>query len=72
MASIIAYLVSHYWRRYVGWPDLLVYRNSSFFFAEVKSSRDRLSQDQKRWISDNHEILGFSFKLVKITRAGST
>lgn len=64
--KILRYLVGDYWRRYCGWPDLLVYRNQEFFFVEVKSSADKLSEDQKRWIRGNFEELQFPFKLVKI------
>jgi hypothetical protein len=32
----------------------------------VKSSGDKLSDDQKRWIEDNHRRLKLPFKLVKI------
>ena len=34
--------------------------------VEVKSSRDKLSDDQKRWIRDNHKILKLPFELVKL------
>ena len=71
IAIVLRYLVGHYWGRYVGWPDLLVYRGEEFFFAEVKSSGDKLSEDQKRWIRDNHEMLRFPFKLVKVHRAAT-
>ena len=46
---ILYYLVEDYWKRRSGWPDLLVYRDEQFFFAEVKSSSDRLSDNQMRW-----------------------
>ena len=65
---LLRYLVDSYWERYVGWPDLLVHRTGSFFFAEVKGSGDKLSLNQKRWIADNSKLLGFPFKLVKIHR----
>jgi hypothetical protein len=45
---------------------LLVYRGSDWFLAEVKASGDGLSEDQKRWIQDNHRYLHLPFKLVKI------
>ncbi len=63
---ILRYLVGDYWQRYCGWPDLLVHREEEFFFVEVKSSKDKLSEDQKRWIRGNHAELGLPFKLVKI------
>ena len=63
---ILRYLVGDYWRRYLGWPDLLIYRQDEFFFAEVKSSSDKLSEDQKSWIRGNSAELHLPFKLVKI------
>jgi VRR-NUC domain len=66
LKRVLRYLVKDYWGRYLGWPDLLVYRGSDWFFAEVKASGDSLSNDQKRWIRDNHRYLRLSFKLVKI------
>lgn len=65
---ILRYLVGDYWGRYIGWPDLLVFREQEYFFAEVKASKDKLSSDQKRWISDNSSILELPFRLVKIHR----
>jgi hypothetical protein len=69
--KILRYLVGHYWGRYVGWPDLLVYGGNEFFFAEVKSSGDKLSEKQKHWIRDNHEGLNFPFKLVKVHKTAT-
>lgn len=65
---ILQYLVTDYWRRYVGWPDLLVYKGEDYFFVEVKSSRDKLREDQKNWIEGNSSELHFHFKLAKIHR----
>ncbi|UUO05325.1 VRR-NUC domain-containing protein [Blastopirellula sp. J2-11] len=66
LIAILRYLVDSYWERYLGWPDLLIFRDDDYFFAEVKSSKDKLSIEQKRWISDNHKALKLPFKLVKI------
>lgn len=66
---ILRYLIDSYWDRYLGWPDLLVYRENEYFFAEVKSSNDKLSNDQKRWIRDNHDLLNLPFRLVKIHKS---
>ena len=71
ICKILRYLVDDYWHRYCGWPDLLVYKGNEFFFTEVKSSRDKLSEDQKNWIRGNYEILRLPLKLVKIHRAGT-
>lgn len=66
--SILRYLLGDYWKRHCGWPDLLVHRDGEFFFAEVKSSKDKLSEDQKRWIQGNREQLQLPFCIVKIHR----
>ncbi len=68
ITRILGYLVGDYWSRYCGWPDLLIHREEDFFFAEVKSSKDKLSEDQKDWIQGNAEHLGLPFKVVKIHR----
>jgi len=67
---ILWYLLGDYWRRYCGWPDLLIYRQDEFFFAEVKSSNDKLSEDQKDWIRGNSAELHLPFKLIKIHKKG--
>lgn len=71
IVSILRYLVSDYWGHYLGWPDLLLQRDDEVLFVEVKSSSDRLSGDQKRWIADNHEHLKLPFRLVKLHRKPS-
>ena len=63
---ILSYLIKDYWNNYLGWPDLLVYKGDEFFFAEVKSSSDKLSEDQKHWIKKNSSEIKLPFKLVKI------
>ncbi|MFO1486687.1 MAG: VRR-NUC domain-containing protein [Verrucomicrobiaceae bacterium] len=65
---VLRYLANDYWGRYLGWPDLLLWKKDEVIFIEVKSSRDKLSENQKAWITDNHNILGLRFKLVKIHR----
>ena len=67
---ILRYLIRDYWGRYLGWPDLLVYKGTDWFLAEVKASGDKLSDDQKRWIQDNYQHLHLPFKLVKIHKQG--
>lgn len=63
---ILAYLVGDYWGRHLGWPDLFMYKDDSFCFVEVKSSNDKLSEDQKDWIQGNSKQLKLPFRLVKI------
>lgn len=69
--SILKYLTEDYWGRYLGWPDLLVYKNNEFSFVEVKSGGDKLSENQKKWIKNNASILKLPFKLAKIHRKRS-
>jgi hypothetical protein len=64
----LRYLVDSYWDRYLGWPDLFLSRSGEFEFAEVKSSGDKLNTNQKTWIANNHDILHFKFRLIKIHR----
>jgi hypothetical protein len=66
--KILRYLVGDYWRRHLGWPDLLAYREADYFFAEIKASRDKLSRDQLVWIRSNAEQLTLPFKVIKIHR----
>jgi len=68
---ILRYLIGNYWGRFTGWPDLLIYDDDEFFFAEVKASKDKLSEEQKRWIRDNSRDLHLPFKLIKIHRTGT-
>jgi hypothetical protein len=66
---VLRYLVGDYWNRFCGWPDLLIHGwNGDFFLAEVKSSGDKLREDQKRWVADNDAHLHLPFRLVKIHR----
>lgn len=69
IVAILRYLVGAYWDRYLGWPDLLLTREGEFEFAEVKSSNDKLSGSQKNWIADNHDILHFKFRLIKLHKS---
>lgn len=66
--SVLRYLCRDYWGHYIGWPDLLVYNSRSYFFVEVKSSNDQLSDDQKRWLTNNYQELHFDVELFKIHR----
>jgi len=66
---ILWHLIGDYWGRYLGWPDLLVHKGAEFIFVEAKSSKDKLSQDQKNWIRANATDLHLPFELVKIHRA---
>ena len=71
LMRILRYLIDSYWTRYLGWPDLILFREGEYFFAEIKSSSDKLSDEQKRWIRDNHAILKLPFKLVKVCKSSA-
>ena len=68
LKTVLGYLVLNYWGHRSGWPDLLVYRTNQWFLAEVKSCSDKLNENQKRWIEDNHRYLHLPFKLVQVHR----
>jgi hypothetical protein len=57
LKTVLGYLVMNHWGHYSGWPDLLVYRANHWFLAEIKSWSDKLNENQKRWIEDNHRAL---------------
>jgi hypothetical protein len=66
--KIVRYLLNDYWNRYLGWPDLLVFNTSDYLFVEVKSSKDKLSEEQKYWIENNYGKLHLPFEILKIHR----
>lgn len=69
--KIVWYLLNNYWKRYLGWPDLLVFNASGYLFVEVKSSKDKLSEEQKYWIENNSGELHLPFEILKIHRASA-
>jgi len=71
--QVLRFLAEDYWRRFCGWPDLLSWRETTtgpddVELLEVKSSGDRLSEDQRNWITDNAETIRLPFRLVKVHR----
>lgn len=68
LQKLLHYMAMDYWKNYCGWPDLLVFNNTDFFFVEVKSRNDKLSKDQKHWLLGNHEHMGFKVKIVKVSK----
>lgn len=73
--TILRALARHYWGRYLGWPDLLSWQETpdgpvDARLIEVKSSGDRLSEDQRGWIALNDDELGLPFRVVKVHRTG--
>ena len=68
IVEMLRYLVEDYWGRRSGWPDLMIFRDHEFFFAEVKSATDKLGNSQQRWLRDNRERLHFPFKLIEVRK----
>jgi hypothetical protein len=66
--ACLKHLVHNYWAKYLGWPDLLAWREEEVLFVEVKLSRDKLSDEQRAWIEDNQKTLHLPFTLVKVHR----
>ena len=48
IVSALDWTMRDFWKRYHGWPDLLMFREKSRW-VEVKSPSDRLSQAQMKW-----------------------
>jgi hypothetical protein len=67
--GILKYLISDYWGRYLGWPDLIAYKNNEYKFYEVKSSKDKLSEEQVNWIKNNYTTLKLPFAIIKIHKS---
>ena len=66
LKKILVYLSRDYWANFCGWPDLLIYKDSEFAFVEVKSSNDKLSEEQKNWLKGNKRYMGFDAKIFKV------
>ena len=49
VAKWIRWAIGSFWERQPGWPDFFISRAGEYFFSEVKSPLDNLSQEQKRW-----------------------
>ncbi|MCM8779809.1 MAG: VRR-NUC domain-containing protein [Candidatus Omnitrophica bacterium] len=52
-----------------GLPDLIVYSDKDFFFSEVKSEKDKISEKQSDWHSFLSETLGLKVELFLINRS---
>lgn len=68
LRAVLRYLLMNYWQNYCGWPDLFLYQGESRRFVEVKSSKDKLSQDQMNWIRGNAAHMEFEFEVLKLIR----
>jgi len=66
LLSLLDRMLSNYKEYRSGLPDLIVYNDNKFFFSEVKSVNDRLSQKQKDWHKFLSEMLKFDVELLLI------
>jgi hypothetical protein len=57
--GILTRLISNFNAKRSGLPDLIVYTDEELFFSEVKSERDRVSNNQREW----HQFLAEKMKL---------
>jgi hypothetical protein len=71
LIRVLKYLSLDYWKNFCGWPDLLVFNSRDFFFVEVKSSKDKLSEDQKNWFIGNDAHMKFKAKIFKIAKSNN-
>lgn len=69
LKKVLHFLIRNYWKNFCGWPDLLVYKDGELIFVEVKSSNDKLSEDQKNWLIGNYEHMHFDAKIFKVGKA---
>jgi len=68
LRKVLEYMSMNYWRNFCGWPDLIVFKDNEFFFVEVKSTNDKLSEDQKNWLVGNYNHMGFKAMIFKVGR----
>jgi len=69
LIKILDRLISNFNDNRAGLPDLIVYGDKDFFFAEVKSEKDKLSERQREWHSFLSESLGFKVEIVFINHS---
>jgi hypothetical protein len=49
LCGMLDWTLRDFWNRRRGWPDLLIARPGAYRFVEVKTKKDRLSQEQMIW-----------------------
>lgn len=66
LIKILDRLISNFNDSRAGLPDLIVYDDKDFFFSEVKSEKDKISEKQKEWHDFLSTTLGFKVEIVLI------
>ncbi len=68
LIGILERLISNFNYNRSGLPDLIIYDDEDFFFSEVKSEKDTLSNQQKEWHSFLSKVLDSKVEIVLINR----
>jgi len=66
LIKILERLIMNFNNNRSGLPDLIVYNDKDFFFSEVKSEKDRISDKQIEWHSFLSASLGFKVEIFLI------
>ena len=66
LIKILDRLISNFNDNRAGLPDLIVYDDKDFFFAEVKSEKDKISEKQKEWHDFLSTTLDFKVEILLI------
>lgn len=64
----VHWAIRDFWNRQPGWPDFLIHNTTDYFFAEVKSAHDQLSQDQMNWFQWAINTVQFPCEILKIKK----
>jgi len=64
--KIFARLIADFNNKRAGIPDLIVWNNTEFFFAEVKGEKDKISEKQSEWHHFLTEVVGIKVEAVLI------
>lgn len=70
LLKILARLISNFNQNRAGLPDLIVYNESEFFFSEVKSENDKLSERQRKWHHFLTNEVGIKVEVFLINQSG--
>ncbi len=65
----IKWTIGSFWERQPGWPDYFIHKNDEFFFSEVKSPHDKLSNEQKKWFEWALGEEGLKAEICRIRKA---
>lgn len=66
--KILERLILNFNDNRTGLPDLIVYNDNDFFFSEVKSENDKISEKQNDWHGFLSETLGVKVEICLINR----